>query len=324
MIYCITHILLVTTLMYYIYKRSSNKQKYLFKEKIFRNRLKKELRIINSYFKNNQSIKLSRKFISLTYYNKNNRNNKVYEKRCKIISTFQITHKKILIAVHSHISLFYQRFVFRKTYKKYKNIQLLFFIGLDFNQTNQLFLKEEIKIYNDIVLFNFCSNYKNLQYLTYNFILWIKEYKYLYDIIIKQDTDTFLNINLLQNIIFSKIYNKTDYVLGFIWYFNINSKQYPSGMSYIFPSQSIDKLTNNIEKKYKKFMYGYPEDKFFGYLARQANFTFYDSYHNFSFKCCLQIPDKMVEINHILMIHGLRISEIAFFNSIIHTKHYNF
>lgn len=83
-------------------------------------------------------------------------------------------NKRILLAVYSQVSLFYQRYVIRKIYKIYKDIQLLLFIGLDYNNTTNSIIKEEMNLYRDIILFDFYTTYNNLQYFTYNFILWVK------------------------------------------------------------------------------------------------------------------------------------------------------
>lgn len=315
-IYYIINLVVVIKFLYIFYINMKYKHYYLQSTIMFDKMINKELYIIYSYYKTNKSIKLSRNFSSLTKYDKHKKNKKVYNYKCKVTSKYIKIHKKILVAIHSHVSLFYQRYVIRKTYKIYNNIQLLFFIGLDFNETINQILNEEMILYKDIILFNFYSDYKNLHYLTYNFILWAKENKDLFDIIIKQDIDVFLNLHLLQNIITNNLKNETYYVLGYIWNYKNKKKEYAIGMSYIFSSKSLDKLTNNIERKYSKFKYGIAEDKFVGYLAREANFTFYDSYNNFYYKSFLQIPDNIDDINNILMIHDLRISEIAFLNYI--------
>lgn len=46
-------------------------------------------------------------------------------------------------------------------------------------------------------------------------------------------------------------------------------------MSYIFLSQTVNELAENIERKYNIVNYGFAEDLFFGYLTREANLTFY-------------------------------------------------
>lgn len=199
----------------YIIIYYGNTQKYIKETLLYDKMINKELRIIYSNYKKYKSIRFSRKFLTNTIYDKKKRIKVAFKTNCKVISKIKIASKRILIAVHSHISLFYQRYVFRKIYKFYKNIHLLFFVGLDYNQTIYSILKQEMNLYNDIVLFNFYSNYYNLQYFTYNFILWVKRHKNLYKIIIKQDTDTFLNINLLNRIIENNINNTTNYILIF-------------------------------------------------------------------------------------------------------------
>lgn len=295
-------------------------KKYYQAKLIFEKRINKELLNINSFYKNNKSIKLCRKYITSTHYDKYIDNKTVYLKQCKVISKFKRTFKRILVACHSHISLFYHRHVIRKMYKYFDDIQILFFIGLDHNNQINLMLKEEMDAYRDVILFNFYSNYNNLIYLTYNFILWVKRYKYLYDIIIKQDTDTFLNVILLQKIINTKIKNDSYYVMGYIWHFNNKEKQFPSGMCYIFSSQSVDRLTKNIDDKYIRVInriHGSAEDVFFGYLAKEAKLSFYDLYYTFHFKSFFHIPDYYIDINNVFMIHDLRVAEIAFFMLII-------
>lgn len=187
----------VITIILFCLDINKNTDKYMQHTLLFDKMINKEVWLIYSNYKKYKSIRFSRKFLSLTQYDKKRKNNVVYKKKCKVISKFKRIKRKILIAVHSHISLFYQRHVFRKIYKYYKNIQLLFFVGLDYNQSINIMAYKEMNLYKDIVLFNFYSSYYNLQYFTYNFLIWVKAYKYLYDIIIKQDTDTFLNLNLL-------------------------------------------------------------------------------------------------------------------------------
>lgn len=301
----------------YLSTEKYNNQQILQITSTFDKRINEELHILSYNFKINKTIKFIRKYLSVTNYDKKKKkNNKISNKSCKVLSNFKIKYKKILIAIHSHISLFYQRHVLRKIYKIYKNIQLLFFIGLDYNITLNLIVKEEMNIYKDIILFNFYSNYYNLEYLTFNFILWLKRYYYLYDIIIKQDTDTFLNIILLEKVI-KRIASNTNYVIGYIWYYKNLKKQFPSGMCYIFSSNSVIKLAENIDKLYNKNNYGSAEDVFFGDLSREANFIFYDTFYDFHYKSFLQIPENITDMNNIFMIHSLRISEIAFLNYII-------
>lgn len=46
----------------------------------------------------------------------------------------------------------------------------------------------------------------------------VKEYKYFYEIILKQDSDTFLNINLICRTVAEKIKTITNFVLGYmVW-----------------------------------------------------------------------------------------------------------
>lgn len=316
--YFISSLIITKILIFYYSKNIKYKIVYIQSTKEFDKMIKKEVFMVKSYYiKTNKSIKSSRNYTTITVYNKNKINKLLYKKKCKVKSNFKEQHKEILIAIHCYHSLFYQRYVFRKIYRKYKNIQLLFFVGLDYNDTINHLVYEEMLLHKDIILFEFYNDYKNLHYLTFNFILWVKKYKYLYDVIVKEDTDTFLNIKLLQKILIEKIKNQTKYVLGYIW--NINNKltKYAIGMCYIFSSQSVNKLTENIENKFYKYVNGIAEDKLFGYLANEANFTFYDSYRTFKYKSLLQPPDNAIDLSEILMIHRLRIAEIAFLNLII-------
>lgn len=178
-----------------------------------------------------------------------------------------------------------------------------------------------MKEYKDIVLFNFVCNYFKLCMLTYNFLLWIKEYQQFYDTIIKLDTDTFLNIKLVK-IILNRILklNKT-LVLGKIWHINNKSNMYPSGMSYAFSSKSINILVADLEEKINKIKCSFEEDMLFGHLARESNFTFFDSFLSFNYISYKQIPNNKFNLNETYMIHKLRVSEIAFLNLIIQRDH---
>lgn len=308
----IIYIILLTKIIIFYNIYLTNKQNYTKLKNTFERKIEKELSIISSYYHTNKSIKLSRVYTSPTKYDKKETYANMKYDKSKILSKYRLKRAKILIAVHSHISLFYHRHVFRKIYRYYNNIHLLFFIGLNYNNKFYSLLNEEINMNNDIVAFNCMCNYNNLQYLTYNFILWAKKYKFMYDIIIKQDTDTFLNINLLQIIIEKKLLYKTNYIFGRIWNFKNKKNEYPSGMCYLFSSESLEKLSYHINKKYSQVNFGFAEDKFIGYLAREANFSFYDLYYSFNFKYYLQLPDNLIFINNTLLIHSLRISEIAF------------
>lgn len=223
--------------------------------------------------------------------------------------------------MHSHISLFYHRFIFRRIYGLYKDIHLLFFIGLDENQTINKELHREMKEYKDIVLFNFVCNYFKLCMLTYNFLLWIKEYQQFYDTIIKLDTDTFLNIKLVKIILNRMLKLNKTFVLGKIWHINNKSNMYPSGMPYAFSSKSINILVANLEEKINKIKCSFEEDMLFGHLARESNFTFFDSFLYFNYISFKQIPNNKFNLNETYMIHKLRVSEIAFLNLIIQRDH---
>lgn len=255
LLYYIKNILLTSLLtftiyiiIYLIYITQNYKLKLQVEDQ-YEKLLYKELSAINNVYKANLPIILSRNNTSITIYKKN-KINIITNLTHKFFNNFIKRKRKILIAVHSHNSLFYHRYVFRKVYRRYKDIQLLFFMGLDYNNSINNLVYEEMKIYRDIVIFDFYCNYHNLHYQTYKFLLWIKDYKHLYKVIIKQDTDTFINIHLLNLVINDLIYKNNSFVFGRIWYYNDIKRKYPSGMSYIFLSKSINKLLCNIDKGY--------------------------------------------------------------------------
>lgn len=292
---------------YLIFYNKNNFQKVL----KYENQLSQELVAINRIYKANLPIINSRNFTSSTKYNilkmkkKKNLSNTIFINFCK-------RKNKILIAIHSHVILFYERYVFRKIYKRYTNITILFFMGIDYNNTINNLVFKEMKEYRDIILFDIYCDYSDLHLQTYKFLYWIKKYKYLYDVIIKQDTDTFININILKLILQDLLYKNITFVMGRIWYYNDNTRKYPSGMAYIFLSKSIDLLMINIDRVFCTLRKGYPEDIFFGILARKANFSFIDSYKTYNYTTYLFIPNYIFDANTIFMIHWLRISEIAF------------
>lgn len=306
-------ILFIGYFIFLLYFRNINNQKkYTIIDLAYKEKIEKELYFIKRIYKANIPIKYSRKYTSNTKYEKTKDIYKQENNTIKIISRYIKRRRKILLAIHSHISLFYHRYVFRKIYKNYNEVELIFFIGLDNNKSlNNLLFKEMIKN-KDIVIFNFLCEYHNLHYLTYYFLTWIEKHKYLYEIIIKQDTDTFLNIELVKYITTNKTISNSSYVLGKIWFYHNKNRTYPSGMSYIFQSKSISKLLHNTFDDFSKLKYGYPEDQFFGYLARKANLIFYDSYIDFKYISYLQLPNFVFDCHNVFMIHSLRISEIAF------------
>lgn len=288
-----------------------------------------ELSTINSCCSNNVPIKCSR---SLTFVNNNikkriNSNSKKYYSfnRTSYFHSFIIRKANILIALHSHISLFYHRYVFRRIYKYYNDVQLLFFIGLDKNDTLNSMLYEEMKRYKDIILFDFYCDYYKLCMLTYNFLEWIIKYQHFYNVIIKHDTDTFLNIVLVKSTLRKLLrFNISFFVLGKIWHFDDEKRKYPSGMAYIFSSKSINQLMRNIDKNLHNLKCSFEEDMMFGFLSRKANFTFLDSYISFNYSSYTYIPKYKFNINNTFMIHALRIAEIAFLHMLIRNETYSF
>lgn len=276
-------------------------------------KLKRELQFIINVSKNNLPIKCSRKFTSGVAYTKHITVIKINKSNIIFNKNFNKRRSKILIAIHSHISLFYQRYVFRNIYKLYKDITLLFFVALDFNKNMNNLVYKESKIYKDIVIFNFYGNYNSLYFLTYNFLKWVKKYYYLYDVIVKQDTDTFINVKIMRSIL-DNLYTNRSFVMGYIWKYKNKNLRYPSGMSYVFLSKSINELTINIDEVFNNITYGYAEDKFFGILSRSGGFIFIDVKESYNYTSYLEIPNYLFDIKKVYMIHWLRISEIAYFH----------
>lgn len=168
-----------------------------------------------------------------------------------------------------------------------------------------------MKKYIDIILFNFYSNYNSLHLLTYYFLKWVYKYRSLYEIIVKQDTDTFLNIINLK-LILTKIPHNATFVLGHIWFYNNKYIRYPSGMAYAFLSKSINRIILPLDDIINKVKDGYPEDKLFGLLARKAGLFIIDSYISYKYNSYLKLPNIFINITNVYMIHWLRISEIAY------------
>lgn len=166
-------IYLIISIMIILYKKN-----YVNLNKIelpFNLRIKKELSIINRVIKNNLSILYSRSIISEVSYIKNKSFISIYNKTAKYNIDFKKRKAKYLVGIQCHISFFYERYVLRRIYQLYNDVQLLFFMALDFNKTLNSMLFREMKIYRDIVLFRFYSNYYTLHYLTYNFLKWVKK-----------------------------------------------------------------------------------------------------------------------------------------------------
>lgn len=106
----------------------------------FNEKIKHELTYIINTTYYNMTIIDSRILTSDIKYAKTIKTKKIHKKSATYNNDFKKHKSKILIAIHSHISLFYHRFVFRNIYKLCSDIQVLFFIALDTIQTEKSIL----------------------------------------------------------------------------------------------------------------------------------------------------------------------------------------
>lgn len=105
----------------------------------------------------------------------------------------------------------------------------------------------------------------------------------VYRIIIKQDTDAYLNIYLVEAALKKLLQLKIPFVLGKIWCIKNERKRYPSGMSYIFSAKSINRIIKSVNRNIYKIKNSFEEDMLFGALLREANFSFFDSFISFNY-----------------------------------------
>lgn len=82
-------------------------------------------------------------------------------------------HSRIVLVVHSERSHFEQRYAIRNTWgsiKVYKqwHLHLIFLLGIDFHYDplsyTEIKLRDEWKLYGDIIMGNFVDSYKNVTY----------------------------------------------------------------------------------------------------------------------------------------------------------------
>lgn len=117
-IYLFILFIMIKKIVIIIWTNMKYKHIYLHYIVKFDKKMNKELFIINSYFQLNKSIKSCRKFITSTKYDKKIKNIKLYKNKCKVVSKFKKEKRKILVAVHSHISL-YKNIKYTKIFNYY-------------------------------------------------------------------------------------------------------------------------------------------------------------------------------------------------------------
>lgn len=105
----------------------------------------------------------------------------------------------ILYGITSRCDSFKVRSIIRRTFikrLKYYESYAFFFVGLSTNKYNNILLKTEAEIYNDVIQISFYESYFNLTTLTLWMIKWIMEncfFKYF----IKNDQDVIPNVKLI-------------------------------------------------------------------------------------------------------------------------------
>lgn len=171
----------------------------------------------------------------------------------------------------------------RKTWKNNSKYCIsFFFMGIS-NCTDYCAIKNELKIYNDIVQFNFINSYLNLTLLTILSIYWVVNNNFKFKYYMKIDRDTVPNLSNIFNIfkmkysykkgIFGKksgdfIVNRNKNSSSYIPYSVFKHKICPSyiyGMLYIIDYNSLIYI-NNISMLYKPLVYR--EDVHLGILCR--------------------------------------------------------
>lgn len=213
-----------------------------------------------------------------------------------------------LITIISEPEMFYERHVLRKIYKKYNFLSCVFITGKSNKSNINRKITKEISTHKDIVQFNFISSYYALELQTYNILLWSSKLHTHFKWLIKHDTDTFFNINVLRKLHLT--YNRDEenkiwgYIIGF----------FPSGMGYVIPYKLINTLLNASSSEINSNCYGKPEDVFIGRLCRISKVSM----------CDIRKYNKKIgeggividSVDNFFMIHRLKPHEIFFLHHI--------
>ena len=229
---------------------------------------------------------------------------------------------KIVIGIPIGPHQFLERFSIRNTWCNYAertySTKCLFFCGYS-KENNHLnnYLQEEAEKYNDIVQFNFQNSYLNLTLLQLSSYKWILSQYPKLEFFIRSDSDVYLNIDKIHELIkrkniyaYGKVFsNKTpNRNTDSKWYMPFHiypGNMYHSfivGYMYIWSKDILEMIVN--DSNYVQPIH-YLDDVYYGQIFHERNITMQDCYINYDILPS-PLKDLYIEKNtNIIAIHRI-------------------
>lgn len=235
--------------------------------------------------------------------------------------------KSLIIGIACSPNHFKQRYIYRKIYNKYSNIKYYFFMGKSYNNTINDIVKDESKIYHDIIQFSYMSSYFNITVQFVSISRWINKNCNNYKYYVYHQPDVFLNIPFYEKT-FGNIETKA--VIGKITHLTKTSRKktskwyvpyevypdkylpdYPQG-SCIFFSESTTKSIVHAADNCNRIV---PiDDIYIGLILQYENITSlqYDASRNI-----IIYPRVPVSLDKYLFIHSLQPDLVYYYASLV-------
>lgn len=192
---------------------------------------------------------------------------------------------------------------------------MFFFTGICSNQYHNTLLKEEAKLFNDIIQISYHESYFNLTILTIWMIKWVIDFCY-FNYFIKNDEDVIPNINLinrwlrnmkLSNCSYGIVSNGIKVVRNnkssrYIPYISYNRSKLPCYVYGYFAIYNYYHLKELNKISFTSYPIIYREDIHIGYLTEKIKASFC------SLKYKIIQYDKITRntnLNNIVAIHGV-------------------
>lgn len=204
----ITPLLLLILIIFFYQKNiaNNNKKRFLYEKKvqyqIFEKKLEDKLKQhIERYPKCNVSFLESCLFLKNRF---KGLNNSPPPKSCTVpfpIITHALIQPKVkcenyelILAITGSPTEFYQRYVYRKIYRKFKNVKVFFFCGSSANSTINTMVDAESAFHEDTIRLDVLSTYHNTTVQFIGAIRWVNQYCKNYKYVVYHQTDIFINL----------------------------------------------------------------------------------------------------------------------------------
>lgn len=195
---------------------------------------------------------------------------------------------KFLVGIDTGPDYFIERYIYRKFYSKYPNLEFFFFCGISTNETINSMIKDENKIYKDVIIFPFISSYYTSSITVVSEFKWIKKNCKKFKWYIHHQADVYININKTLNLLNTT--NCNECAIGHIRvgepiqrtkgnlyylpeYLCPNKTQFPPyliGVAIFFNDKTLQRVDSLIGKVHPQF---WPDDLYLGLLFNHANIT---------------------------------------------------